>query len=77
MTNPKRHIRIVINPANDFGSISGWQAKDLLTRCGGRPRWSRRHHAWVTNERIATDVVAAAEADRFTVSLTVMGGGSQ
>ncbi|MCW2790408.1 MAG: hypothetical protein JWP56_2711 [Aeromicrobium sp.] len=77
MTSPHRHIRIVIDPANDFGSVSGWMAKDLLTRCGGRPRWSRRYKAWVTNERIATDVVAAAEADRFVVSVTVTGGGSK
>jgi peroxiredoxin len=74
MTNPKRHIRIVIDPANDFGSVSGWQAKDLLMRCGGRPRWSRRYRAWVTNGRIASDVLAAAEADRFAVSVTMLGG---
>ena len=76
MTNPKMQIRVVIEPANDFGSVSGWQAKDLLTRCGGRPRWSRRHKAWVTNERIASDVLAAAEADGFSVSVLVRGGDS-
>jgi hypothetical protein len=77
MTNPKSVIRIVIDPTQDFGTISGWQAKDLLMRCGGRPRWSRRHKAWVTNERIASDVLAAAEADRFAVSITVIGGDSE
>jgi hypothetical protein len=74
MTNPKMHIEVVIEPDNDFGAVSGWRSKDLITRCGGRLRWSRRHKAWVTNERIASDVLAAAEADGCSVSVTVMGG---
>lgn len=74
MTNPKTIVKVIVDPANDFGSISGWRAKELLTRCGGRPRWSRRYNAWVTNERIASDVIAAAEADGFSVSMTVLGG---
>lgn len=72
-----RKIVIIIDPANDFGSVAGWHAKDLIVRCGGRPIYSRRRKAWCTNERIASDVLAAAEADGCSVVLSVLGGDSE
>lgn len=67
-------IRVVIDPVNDFGSVAGWKARELVIRCGGRPIWSRRRRAWCTNERYALDAIAAAEANGYSVSVTVLGG---
>lgn len=70
-----RQITVTIDPASDFGSVSGWKARELVISCGGRPIWSRRRKAWCTNERYACDALAAAEADGYSVSVTVLGDG--
>lgn len=52
--------------------IRGFRSRELIGECGGHPQWSRTHGAWMTNVRVGSDVIAAAEADGYEVVFAVV-----
>ncbi len=60
-------IKVMTDPVNHSGFVSGWGSRELIVRCGGKPIYSRRRKAWSTSEGTALDVLAAAEHDGYAV----------
>ncbi len=70
MSTRRSWIRVTVDPVNNTGTVAGWNAKELIVECGGRPMWSRMRNAWCTSERVASDVIAVAESRRIAVQFT-------
>lgn len=66
----RRHLRVRLSEANDWASIAGFGAKDLVEEAGGRPIWSNIQRAWMTNTRVATDALAIADRRGWSVTYT-------
>lgn len=68
-----RRIRVRQLEGRDSMFISGWTARQLIVIAGGKPQWSRRRAAWMTNVRIGSDVIALAEHDGISVTFERVG----
>lgn len=64
-----RRLRVVLDPAGVWGSVSGHGSYELVTRLGRRPIWSVRDAAWMVMHSTAGDVIAVAEARGWTVEV--------
>ncbi len=63
-------LRVHVNNFNDWSAISGPGAGRLIQRAGGKLWWSRERRAWMSNRRIADNVLAIADYERRKVSYT-------
>lgn len=65
----RRRIKVVIEgPHAAF--VSGWGSRELLMELRGRaPMYSSTARAWATTERVAGDVIAAAERRGWMVDV--------
>ncbi len=70
MTARRAWLRVTVDPLNHSATVAGWQAKEFIEECGGRPIWSRTRKAWCTSESIASDVLALAQAEGRRVTFT-------
>lgn len=66
MSTPRLYV--TVDPVNDAAFVRGWNARELIVNCGGRPLWSRTRRAWSTCEGTAVDVAALAGAEGYDVS---------
>ncbi len=60
-------MRVCVNSANDCAAINGPGAGELIREAGGRPMWSPSRHAYMTNRRVASIVLALAELEGISV----------
>jgi len=63
-------LRGHVNNSNDWSAISGPGAGRLIQRAGGKLWWSRERRAWMSNRRIADNVLAIADYEHRKVSYT-------
>ncbi len=63
-------LRVHVDDRNDVSVISGPGAGKLVARAGGRPWWSPARRAWMSNRRIADNVLALADAEGRQVTYT-------
>ena len=63
-------LRVHIDDRNDWSAISGPGAGRLIQRAGGKLWWSRERRAWMSNRRIADNVLAIADYEHRKVSYT-------
>ncbi len=67
MSTRRPWCRVTVDRINHCGLVAGWNAKELIEQCGGRPLWIVRRRAWSTSEVVAADVVALAQHNGHAV----------
>ena len=66
----RRDVAVLI-PAAGFGARFGGVANKLHAMLGGRPVWQHAIDAFATSDRIATIIMAVADADREIISSSI------
>lgn len=63
----RRRLRVRLNNPNDWASISGPGAGAFIVAAGGKCMYSAAQKAWMTNRRIASNVLALAEEAGYDI----------